>query len=68
MSDECGPKTPSIHSGVPQTVGEGSPAGGGSRPATNVSIPPTKPSGDQLANPILPPGLQTRNASAAARC
>ena len=48
---------------VPQSIGAGTPAGGGTWPATVRKSSPMKPSGVQLASAITPPGLQTRTSS-----
>ena len=52
---------------VPQSAGDLTPAGGGTCLPMVLKSCPMKPSGVQLARPILPPGLQTRIISAAAR-
>ena len=41
---------------VPHSIGDGTPAGGGTCSATVRNIAPTKPSGVQLASAIVPPG------------
>ena len=52
---------------MPQSAGDLAPAGGGTCLPMVLNSWPMKPSGVQLARPILPPGLQTRISSAAAR-
>ncbi len=52
---------------MPHSIGEASPAGGGTCAATVPNIAPMKPSGVQLASAIVPPGRVTRTSSAAAR-
>ena len=51
---------------VPQSAGDLTPAGGGMCLPMVLNSWPMKPSGVQLARPILPPGLHTRTSSAAA--
>src|SRR5262252_4609549 len=45
---------------VPQSDGDLTPAGGGTVRPTRANTWPMKPSGDQLARPIFPPGLPSR--------
>ena len=52
---------------VPQVAGDLAPAGGGRYLPIVLKSWPMKPSGVQLARPILPPGLVTRSSSAAVR-
>ena len=52
---------------MPQSSGDGTPAGGGTSPPITLNIRPTKPSGVQLARPIRPPERHTRTSSAAER-
>ena len=52
---------------MPQSIGDCTPAGGGTCAPTVRKSSPMKPSGVQLASAIVPPGLQTRSSSAAAR-
>ena len=52
---------------VPHSAGDFTPAGGGRCLPSVLNTWPMKPSGVQLARPILPPALQTRSSSAAAR-
>ena len=51
---------------VPHSAGDFAPAGGGRCLPMVLNSWPMKPSGVQLARPILPPRLQTRSISAAA--
>src|SRR5258707_703382 len=51
---------------VPHSAGDLAPAGGGRYLPSVLNTWPMKPSGVQLASPMLPLGLQTRNSSAAA--
>ena len=51
---------------MPQSIGDCTPAGGGTWAATVRKSSPMKPSGVQLASAIVPPGRQTRSSSAAA--
>ena len=55
-----------MRSRVPHSAGDFTPAGGGTCLPSVLNSWPMKPSGVQLARPILPPGLQTRSISAAA--
>ena len=52
---------------MPHSAGDLAPAGGGRYLPSVLNTWPMKPSGVQLARPIWPLGLQTRNNSAAAR-
>ena len=51
---------------MPHSAGDFAPAGGGRYLPSVLKTWPMKPSGVQLARPILPLGLQTRSSSAAA--
>ena len=60
------PNISSSRARVPHSAGDFTPAGGGRCLPSVLNSWPMKPSGVQLARPILPPGLQTRSSSAAA--
>ena len=51
---------------VPHSIGDGTPAGGATWPATVRNSWPMKPSGVQLARAMVPPGRQARSSSSAA--
>src|SRR6185437_13999550 len=59
------PKVVSIHSRVPHSAGDFTPAGGGRYLPMVLNIWPMKPSGVQLASPMRPPDLHTRCISEA---
>ena len=68
ISSEAIPSPKSVRrwASVPQSIGDCTPAGGGTWAATVRKSSPMNPSGVQLASAIVPPGLQTRSSSAAA--
>ncbi|KAG0919231.1 hypothetical protein G6F32_016267 [Rhizopus arrhizus] len=66
MAEAWLPNISSMRARVPHSAGDLTPAGGGRCLPMVLKIWPMKPSGVQLAMPILPPGRQTRTSSAAA--
>src|SRR5687767_4264664 len=65
MFETPSPKRSRTTSSLPHNSGEGIPAGGGTCAPTTLNICPTKPAGVQFPIAIRPPGLVTRNNSAA---
>src|SRR5438270_1618384 len=57
------PNMSSMRARMPQSAGDLTPAGGGMCLPMVLNSWPMKPSGVQLASPILPPGLHTRMSS-----
>ena len=66
IADAGAPNISLIRASVPHNAGDFAPAGGGRYLPRVLNTCPIKPSGVQLARPILPPRLQTRASSAAA--
>src|SRR6478672_10090405 len=66
MEVEAIPNISVMRARVPHSAGDFAPAGGGRYLPSVLKSWPMKPSGVQLAMPILPPVLHTRTSSAAA--